>query len=101
MDHDPIDLRAQEKARREEQARTRSAREQQIEDVKWLLKHGQGRRFIWRLLEKAGIYRSTFTGDAAQAAFLEGVRSVGLMVIADVLEADPDAYTTMLKEHNK
>lgn len=98
MANDPTDLRARQKEQRDEEGRRRAERQAQIEDVKWLLSHPQGRRFIWRLLEKAGIYRSTFNSDHSASAFAEGVRSVGLMIIADVFAADPDAYATMMKE---
>lgn len=101
MSRDPIDLRARERDKIEEESKKRARRAAELEDVKWLLQSPQGRRFIWRLLEKAGIYRSTFTGSAPHDAFAEGIRSVGLMVIADVFAADPDAYTKMLKEQPK
>lgn len=101
MDNDPIDLRARERRDRDLDTQKRIARLQQVDDMRWLLKTEQGRRFVWRLLEKAGIYRSTYSQDASHAAFLEGVRSVGLMVIADVFEADPDAYAMMLREQPK
>jgi hypothetical protein len=74
-------------------------RKQELDDIKWLMAHKQGRRFVHRLLSKAGIYRSSFT-NSGQTNFLEGERNVGLFVINEVMEGSFDNYITMLQEHN-
>ncbi len=94
---DPTDLAAQERenAQRAEQDQRRQA--QQVEDFKWLMKHEQGRRLMWRWLEFTGVFRTSMTGNS-WTFHNEGQRNVGLMLIDSINEHTPDAYVQMLKE---
>lgn len=78
-------------------ARAKLRRDQELDDVRALMDLPAGRRFMWRLLERAGIYRTTFTGNSA-TFFNEGMRNLGLIFVADVHEACPEQYTRMLAE---
>ncbi len=64
----------------------------------WLLSDRRGRRLAWWLLQEAGIYRTSFSGDPAATAFQEGRRDIGLKVLHRVHETAPDAYAQMLNE---
>lgn len=98
MSHfDPLDLRGQEIARARTDEQTRLAAEQEIEDWKWLMADKRGRRLAHRLLDRTGVFRSSFTGNS-ETFFREGQRNVGLMVMAQIHEAAPEKYTLMLKE---
>lgn len=66
-------------------------------DLEWILSTPQGRRFIWKFLTTAGIFQSSFTGNST-TFFNEGKRDIGLKLLAEVTEANPDAYTLMMKE---
>lgn len=83
---------------RERESAARKARTRELDDLRDLLAHPAGRRFVWRLLDHCGVFRSTFTGHGARDAFNEGARNVGLFLMAEVTDADPNAFTTMLKE---
>ena len=73
------------------------ARQVEANDIKWLMSTKQGRRFVWRLLEKAGVYRTSFTGNS-ETFFKEGMRNMGLFVVAEIHTHSPDAYVLMLTE---
>jgi len=45
--------------------KARLRRETEEADYKWLMSSKQGRRIVWRMLEQSGIYRSSFSTDAA------------------------------------
>ena len=75
----------------------RLARQVEANDIKWLMSSKQGRRIAWRLLERAGVYRSSFTGNS-ETFFREGQRDQGLRLIADIHTHCPDAYALMLTE---
>jgi hypothetical protein len=75
-----------------------NGREQEMEDVRFVLSTPSGRRFLWRWLEICGIYKTSMTGNST-TFFNEGMRSVGLSLLADIVEAQPDAYLNMQKEH--
>lgn len=77
------------------------ARRKEVEDIKWLMAHKAGRRFMWRVLEKAGVYRSSFNNSGSITAFNEGQRNIGLMLVAEIQDVTPDQYLAMIKERNE
>lgn len=94
----PFDLEAQEAAKAALDEADRIKRLIEIEDFKWLMAHKQGRRIVWRLLEKYGVFRSSFSVEPLEMAFLEGQRNDGLRLLADIHEHTPDRYVEMLRE---
>lgn len=73
------------------------ARRRELADVAFLLSTVEGRRFYWRLMRRCGIHKSSMTGNNS-TFFNEGERNIGLVMLADLEEANPDAYVLMLKE---
>lgn len=73
-------------------------RVKQLEDVRQILATQVGRRFVWRYLQECGVFQSSFHPSGSQLYYNEGMRNVGLMLMADINESSPDAYQTMLKE---
>lgn len=82
---------------REANLKVKYGREKELEDIKYILASPQGRRFVWRYLEITGLFKTSFTGSS-ETFFLEGGRNIGLKILADVNEADPEGYLKMLKE---
>ena len=72
----------------------------QIEWLKDILSKSGGRDCIWRLLIQCGVYHTSFTGDAPHTFLNEGKRQIGLWVLTEINEADPQAYITMQEENN-
>lgn len=75
----------------------RLIRDREKSDIAFILSDARGRRFMWRLLSMTGIYRSSYTGDS-KTFFREGERNIGLQVMRDIHEINPEAMTQMLKE---
>ena len=98
MSHDPLDLRGQEQAKQERDERDRLAAQIEAEDTKWLMSTKRGRRIVWRLLERAGVFRLSFNTNAMQMAFAEGARNEGLRTLAHIHAACPESYQVMLAE---
>lgn len=96
--HDPLDLRGQERARADREIRARLSRESEESDVRWLMSTKRGRRIVWRMLDHAGVFRSTFSQNSMQMAFAEGNRNYGLRVLATVHALCSDQYPAMMKE---
>jgi len=67
------------------------------DDLKQILETKSGRRFIWRKLEECGVFRTSMTGNST-TFFNEGMRNVGLKLLAEVNEVRPQAYVEMLTE---
>ena len=80
--------------------KSKFTRDQELNDIRSLLNATEGRRFLWRLLTHCGVYKQSFTGNS-ETFFLEGQRSVGLWALADIMDAEPDAYLRMIKENRK
>jgi hypothetical protein len=70
----------------------------QVSDLRWLMADPQGRRFVWRLLTEAGVFHSTYTGEALSSAFAEGKRAQGLKVLGEVMQHCPERFSQMQKE---
>lgn len=87
-------------ARREQDAE--QAKRDAIEanaDLAWLMSDKRGRRFMWRLLGGLGVYRQSFDPSSTHnTAFLEGQRSVGLLLIDRLHQACADRVSEMQKE---
>lgn len=90
-EHDPA-------VRAEKAITAQLERETQIDDLLWLMSDKRGRRYVWRLLQRAGIYTTTFTGEALSSAFKEGERNQGLKVLSEVMEHCPERFSEMQKE---
>lgn len=71
--------------------------EEHLRDVKALLETRSGRKVLWHYMEQCKVYGQCMTGNS-WTFFNEGQRSVGLKILSDVTEANPEAYLTMMKE---
>lgn len=97
---DPTDIAAQEREAEAERQQAETRRKQEVEDFKWLTNHAPGRRILWRVLERAGVFRTSFDGTS-RTYFNEGRRDLGLFLLAELHEIAPDAYPKMLKENTQ
>lgn len=84
----------------ERRRKDKDARKQELADLRWLMGQPQGRRFMWRVLERAGVYKTSFTGNSA-TFFNEGKRDMGLWALATVMEACPEQFLSMTQENRK
>jgi hypothetical protein len=98
--YDPLDLRSQENAQADAASRDKLAAQIELDDFKWLMSSKRGRRVVWRLLERTGVYRSSFTGNS-ETYFREGMRNVGLMLMAQIHTAGPNLYAAMVQEQEQ
>lgn len=57
-----------------------------------------GREWIHDTLVFCHVFETTFDDSAARMGFLEGQRSVGLRLLADIMRYCPDAYILMMQE---
>lgn len=92
-------LEHEEQTAADQAARAQLKRQQQIDDLKWLTAHASGRRFVSRLLEESGVYRTSFHNSGSTMAFNEGRKHIGYFLTGELLEIVPDAYLKLLKEY--
>lgn len=89
---------ADEKQVKEANRKILSARRSELNEVRALLATAEGRKFLWRLLERCGVYKSSYDQSGSRVYFNEGRREVGLWVLAEIIEAEPEAYVSLMKE---
>lgn len=97
--YDPTDIHSQERAKADKAYRDKMERDSEVDDLKWLMSSKRGRRIVWRQLDRAGVFRSSFNTNAMTMAFAEGNRNEGLRTIAMITEHCPDRYMNMVKEN--
>jgi len=82
----------------EERAKRR--RERDLGDIRKILSIPEGRRFYWRILSVAGIFRTSWTGQVEQTLVNEGSRNNGLIFLNDLMEASPTSFVQLQREAN-
>lgn len=97
MSNDLYDVHGEQQREAAAAESARLAQQGEINDWKWLMSTARGRRLVWRLLERTGIYRSSMTGNSF-TFFREGERNVGLFIQATLVEHCPEDYAKMLTE---
>lgn len=97
-DFDPTDLEARAKEDAMRNLKAKVTIETEEADIKWLMGSRRGRRIIWRILERAGVFRLSFNTNAMQMAFAEGNKNEGIRTLALIHTQCPELYPTMVKE---
>lgn len=74
----------------------------ELADLKAIMAIPEGRRFIWRLINKICHYDTLSAQNSGSMTFLlEGERNVGIQVKSEAYLADFEAYQQMEKEYMK
>lgn len=73
-------------------------RQNELEDIRKIMTSRSGRRFMWRMLEIAGVFHASFNPDALIMAYNEGTRKQGLVLLADIMAIELDKYILMANE---
>jgi hypothetical protein len=101
-EHDPLDPIAQERNSARVAEEERLQREREANDLRYVMNSKPGRRFVYRLLSGAGLYRLSFNADSDRVtAFNEGARNRGLELLSEIMAACPERYTEMLVEQKE
>lgn len=96
--YDPTDIRSQERAQADKDLRNKLAKDTEESDFRWLMGNKRGRRIVWRLLERTGIFRISFNTNAMTMAFSEGNRNEGLRTLTQIHALCPEFYHVMVCE---
>lgn len=90
------EIEAKNKESKKEYSRRK---DRELDDLKVVLKKPEGRRVIYKLLCECGVFKASFSLNSMQTSFSEGRRDIGLSLLKDLDEAEPNAYSQMLTEH--
>lgn len=81
----------------EKRKKEASERQDEINDLRALMKMPQFRRLAWRLMARCRTFGSVMSGNS-YTFYNSGMQDVGHFILAEIIEADPDAYLEMIKE---
>jgi hypothetical protein len=76
-------------------------RDTELEQLKALLAMEPMRDFVWRLLSRCHVYRSVYNKNFGDMALAEGARQIGLWLLSELAEANPDALLEMQLKANR
>ena len=96
-EHDILDPSVRARAIEKATKKSKFLRDRELSDIRKVIREPEGRRFYWRVLSDAGIFRNSFTGNST-TFYNEGQRSIGLGLLEDLLEADKLAFSKMQLE---
>lgn len=83
-------------------SKRQAKRDQELDDLRHLLDTAGGRNFVWRLLQKCGVYHTSFVAEStSETSFNEGKRQMGLWTLEEIFDASPHTYALMQKENRK
>lgn len=69
-----------------------------IADIQFVMGTEQGRRVVWSMLERGGVFAPCFNVDPHVTAFNEGQRNLALVLFQRVVTHCPDLYLKMAAE---
>jgi hypothetical protein len=95
---DQLDIAGQQDEQAAAVKKSDRAQQQDKDDFKWLMADKRGRRIMWRLLESAGVFRTSFDTSALRMAMLEGQRNYGLTWMNEIMATTPEKFVQMLDE---
>lgn len=101
MDYNPTDIRGQERAKADTEARRKQAADEEKADIKWLMKTRQGRRIVHGIIERSCLHQPFFNTNAMTMAFVGGRQVEGARLFTLVNELCPAHYLEMQKEANE
>lgn len=73
----------------------------EMADLRHVLSDPRGRRVVWKLFDRAGIFRTSFNGNGSATFFNEGQRNIGLMFLNEVTTHCPELYLAMMSENRR
>ena len=98
-EHDPFDLEEQELRSDLRRVASRLSSEHDDADFVWLMSGPRGRRIVRRLLDRAGVWRTSFHPNTMEMSRQEGAKQTGYWILAQIDRLCPSEYTTMMQEH--
>lgn len=80
-----------------EKARAREDldRKNELLELRDILTDERVRNFLWRMMAKAGMYKTHFNPNAAIMGHNTGLADMGTAILNEVLEANPEAWIVM------
>ena len=76
-------------------------RERELEEIRQVISTAFGRRFLWRILIKCGMFQTLSGYTELSMAIKSGKRDMGLWLVNEINEADKNGYIKLIQEDLK
>lgn len=76
------------------------ARDKELNDMRSILNTPEGRRVLWRFLERLGVFKSNWR-PSAEIHYLSGQQDAGRMIMAEIVAADENQLFKMMTENKE
>lgn len=85
---------------REAKQKVESLRDQQLNDIRFVMSHPQGRRLMGRIIfDQFKVMGTVFVpGDPHHTSYYSGRQDAGHFLMSEILQADTDGYLKMMME---
>lgn len=98
MTYQPLDIEGRQR-QIEAQAKREKERERKVrQEFRRRMQNREGRRDVWRAMERSGMFSYAFEPDTAKLAHREGKREEGLYLHWMILQNCPQLYPVMMEE---
>lgn len=71
------------------------------EAMRFMLDNPHGRRILWKMIGQCGVYKTSAESSGSFTYYNEGRRSVGLNLIVEICEADPEGFIKLQRANLK
>lgn len=82
------------------EAVARRRRDRELNDIRAVMSSESGRRFVWRLLDRAKVFGSVWH-PSALIHYNSGQQDFGHFIMSEITESSEDAFVQMMKENKK
>lgn len=86
-------------AKKAEEERKKKKRERHLSDIRSVAKSPEGRRLLWEILEKSGLFQVNGHTNEIDMARMEGQRANGIEILNDIMYAKASLFGQMQQEH--
>ena len=86
---------------RKRRTKVQIRRERELHEIREILNTSFGKGFIWRILEKCHMFHTTSHHEALSMARMSGERDVGLWLLDELDQSNPNAYIMLIREQQK
>jgi hypothetical protein len=83
------------------EGKERRGRMREEDDIRSVLSGVQGRRVLWRIMERCGINSTPIGDNDARTNFNCGKQDIGHFVLGEIVEVAPERYLEMMQENQK
>jgi hypothetical protein len=88
----------EEAAKERADAQEQVERDNEIADLRDILLDAKVRKFLWRIMSRAGMFRTHFNPNAAIMGHNTGQADMGTAILNEILEANPEAWIVMQQD---